>query len=81
MWSSTVCFQEVAQLATEEVSIFRQMGPADCLSSLVIRQLNSGSKVTVFMCTRGSDDTGKFVGLDLLLSFCICNSSEDAFSH
>lgn len=40
-----VCFQEVSQLATEEVSIFRQMGPAVRLSSLVGRQLNSGSKV------------------------------------
>lgn len=28
-----VCFQEVSQLATEEVSIFRQMEPADHLSS------------------------------------------------
>lgn len=31
-----VCFQEVSQLATEEVSIFRLMGPADRLSSLVV---------------------------------------------
>ena len=50
-----VCFQEVSQLATEEVSIFRQMGPADRLSSLVGRQLNSGSKVCVILCTRGTD--------------------------
>ena len=50
-----VCFQEVSQLATEEVSIFRQMGPADHLSSLVGRQLDSGSKVCVFLHTRGSD--------------------------
>lgn len=50
-----VCFQEVSQLAIEEVSIFRQMGPADRLSSLVGRQLNPGSKVCVFLCTRGTD--------------------------
>lgn len=31
-----VCFQEVSQLATEEVSIFRPMRPADRLSSSVI---------------------------------------------
>lgn len=76
-----VCFQEVAQLATEEVSIFRQMGPADCLSSLVIGQLNSGSKVGVFISTRGSDDTGKFGCLGPFLFICVRNSSEDAFSH
>lgn len=50
-----VCFQEVSQLATEEVSIFRLTGPAGSLSSLVVRHLNSGSEVCVFLCTRGSD--------------------------
>lgn len=48
-----VCFQEVPQLATEEVSIFRQMGPADRLSSLVDRHLGSGSKsLRVFLHKR-----------------------------
>lgn len=76
-----VCFQEVSQLVTEEVSIFRQMGPADRLSSLVGRQLDSGSKVCVFLCTRGTDYTCMFVRLCLFLYACVCISVEDAFSH
>lgn len=81
-----VCFQEVSQLATEEVSIFRQMGPADRLLSLVDRQLNPGSKVCVFLCTRGTDYACMFQCLCLFLYACVCISVEDgavedAFSH
>lgn len=49
---AVVCFQEVSQLATEEVSIFRLMGQAGRLSSLVVRQLDSGSKVCMFFCAQ-----------------------------
>lgn len=66
-----MCFQEVFQLATEEASIFRRVGQADCLSSLVVRQLLSGLKVCVTLCVRGSDYTVVFVHLSLLLHACI----------
>ncbi len=69
-----VCFQEVSQLATEEVSIFRQMGPAVRLSSLVDRQLDSGSEVCVFLCTRGTDYTCMFGRLCLFLYVCVLAS-------
>lgn len=72
-----VCFQEVSQLATEEVSIFRQMGPAVCLSSVVDRQLNSGSKVCVFLCARGTDYTCMFGRLCLFLYVSARISFED----
>ena len=73
-----VCFQEVSQLATEEVSIFRLMGPTDHLSSSVVRQLNPGSKVCVFLCTRGTDYTCVFVPILVCLCMDLC---EDAYSH
>lgn len=78
-----MCFQEVSQLATEEASIFRPIGQADCLSSLDVRQLHSGSKVCVSLCARGSDYTVIFVHLCLHLRACIAaedGAVEDAFS-
>lgn len=75
-----VCFQEVSQLATEEVSIFRLMGPTDLLSSLVVRQLDPGSKVCMFLCTRGTDYTCVFVPFLVCLYVWLCvDLCEDDF--
>lgn len=72
-----VRFQEVSQLATEEVSIFRQMGPAVLLSSLVGRHRYSGSEVCVFLCTRETDYICTFGRLCLLFCVCMCISYEN----
>lgn len=48
---SMVYFQELS-LSTEEVSIFRLIGSTDCLLSLVVRHINSGSKACVFVHKR-----------------------------
>lgn len=79
-----VCFQEVSQLATEEASIFRQMGPADRLSSLVIRRLNSGSNVCVFFGHCALVIIHLFLGV--CAYSCVCVFFEDGavdedFSH
>lgn len=83
---TVVCFRDVSQLATEEVAIYRPMGQADHLSSLVVKQLNSGSNASVFLCTIGSNYACAFGRLYLFLYACVCISVEDgavedAFSH
>lgn len=70
-----VYFQELSHLATEEVSIFRLMGPTDCLSSLVVSQINSGSKVFVFFVQKRNwiyMCASVFVTISVCLSKYLC---------